>query len=80
MGYLTVIPLHDIEGIEITCECGTGIIVPLSVEEPKVVTADCPGCKKSLGTPKLGIENFCAFVRERPVRRVAFRVRRPSNE
>lgn len=74
--------IEELTGVEIGCECGFGIFVPLlSVDPPeKLKTQECPQCKKSLATGILAAElmrdfNYRAqaFVTENVNRKVGLR-------
>ena len=74
---LRIIPLADVEGIEIKCECGMEIIVSSLAPETSRLDPNCPGCGQSLATATQavqGFKSFQAFVSQKEGRRVSYRI------
>jgi hypothetical protein len=56
-----IIPLKDIDGLEIGCEnCRSSVVISLGVPEAPLQT--CPVCGQSLGVASVVAQEYLAFL------------------
>lgn len=75
-----LISFDDLDKIEISCECGTGIVISALKSAPQLSTS-CPGCQKSIhaaGTAVHAFRDFFAAAKQFTSdggKRMEFRIR-----
>ncbi|MHB8525391.1 MAG: hypothetical protein ACYDD2_04445 [Candidatus Acidiferrales bacterium] len=55
-----LISFDELDRVEISCQCGTGIVISALNSAPKLKDT-CPGCEKSLHSAATAIQSFRAF-------------------
>lgn|SRR5574340_1228978 len=56
----TLISFDELDTVEISCQCGTGIVISSLANAPKLRDT-CPGCEKSIHTAATAIRSFRDF-------------------
>jgi hypothetical protein len=54
------ISFEELQEIEITCLCGTGLVISALSNAPKL-KSECPGCGRSLSSAAQGVLGFREF-------------------